>query len=319
MKRLTLILLFISTLAFGQEAIFNVGKHNIHLLNYAHNKNDRLNLSLDNNIEFYNKNEQFNTSNLNFNIRVFPALKTGLNIKYNLLGEENNISEFDAIIKYKTYLNGYLNLVVAANFGIIENKISYNTLKPRYSFEEIEPLNQSFKKSNFNLGFGTSLKHPIYEIGVAVNHLNQPKLPLDNERIPIKYTAYIRNNLLREKLFSTLIYQYQDEYFYNPIDMEYYYSMLNYMGVNLDYELPEINFGLGFKYLSNNNNVYSLIIGKSFSNSFNNSFSLNYSASIIPDIINNDFAQFHQLGLYYSFVSRELLRNSGMRIYRQLY
>ncbi|MCF8296774.1 MAG: type IX secretion system membrane protein PorP/SprF [Saprospiraceae bacterium] len=301
MKRLTIILILTSSWSFGQDAIFNVHKQNLHLLNYAFLKKENVNLAIDNSFEYYSKDKIFNTTNLNFDLpsKNENKIKIGCNIKSGFLGEKNNISDFDAIFKYKYNLNhsGSEYFSFASNLGLSNNQISYKTLNQRYSFKEFTPSDVMFNKLNFNVGVGGLFHDENKEIGVYVNHLNRPNLPIADDKTPIKYTAYLRNYFWKIGLYSTLIYQYQDGYFYNQIDLDYYYCMLNYLGVNFDYELNSVNLGLGFKHLSNTNNIYSANLDLPLNDEFN----IVYSASIMQNLPNDKLAHFHQIGMYFHF------------------
>ena len=152
-----------------------------------------------------------------------------------------------------------MHLVFAGNIGFINSRIDYSNLTSRYSFESPSVLDLSYNSQNLNLGFGATIRYGYFiEAGVYLNHLNTPNLPLNKDEIPIKYTAFLRN---RFDYFTFLLtYSYQDNFYLNPNDLDYYYSMLNYFGANLNYQFynPNINLGLGYKYLSNNSNMYSI-------------------------------------------------------------
>lgn len=291
----TFIILFLSSFAlFGQEPIYNINHSNLHLINYANYKYDTFYVNLDNSYEYYTNDKQFNSTNLNLNFDFENKIQLGINTNYNYLGKNNNTSNFDGIIKYKHYFNEQVSLIFAGNIGFINSRIDYSNLTSRYSSESPSALDLSYNSQNLNLGFGATIRYSYFmEAGVYLNHLNSPSLPLNNDEIPIKYTAFIRNKF--GNFSSLLAYSYQDNYYLNPNDFDYYYSMLNYFGITLEY-IPACcySIGVGYKYLSNFSDIYTI------SNKlFIGGFKLTYSFSIMNDY-SNKLAQLHQVGFNYN-------------------
>ena len=314
MKKIFIILLLSSFALFGQEPIYNINPNNLHLLNYANYEYDTFYVNLDNSYEFYNNDKQFNSTNLNLNFDFENKIQLGINSEYNYLGNNNNNFNFDGILKYKYSFNEDFNIVFAGNIGFINSNIDYSTLESRYSNEELTSLDIAYNKQNLNLGFGATFNYlhtfsylSIMEAGVYFNHLNSASLPLNNDKIPIKYTAFIRNRF--GQFSSLLTYAYQDNFYYNPKDFDYYYSMLNYIGANINYLFYfPLDIGLGYKYLSNNSNMYSVsasyLLGR-----WKKEFSIFYSFSLL-DMKTNNPALLHQLGVYFHF-SNSIYRTGG--------
>ena len=309
MKITIIILLFSSFALFGQEPIYNINQHNLHLLNYADYFDGSFDISIDNSYEFYKNDKQFNSTNLNLNIEFAHRIKIGINANYNYLENNNNNSNLDAVIKYRYYFNE-IYLVLAANIGFINSKIDYSNLKNRYSYQELNPLDLQYNKQNLNLGFGATINYSSkMGAGFYLNHINTPSLPLNNDKIPIKYTAFIRNRF--GDFSSILTYSYQDNFYYNPNDLNYYNSMLSYFGANINnlFFYPYMNIGLGYKYLSNNNNVFSLNFGFIIE-SWSTDIYINYSPSIMQTPASKSIAQFHQVSIYFKAATH---RNGGLR------
>ena len=298
-------------LSFSQEPIYNINEYNLHLLNYADYKYDTFYVSLDNTYEFYSNNKQFNSTDLNLNFDFKNKFQAGINAEYNYLGKDNNIANFDAILKYKYKFNNEINVIVAGNIGFVNSNIDYLTLRPRYSFFESTTINNtSFTKQNLNLGMGITFNHSqIMKVGLYLNHLNTPTLPFNKDRIPIKYTAFIRSRF--GEFSSLLIYSYQDAFLYNPMDLDYYFKMLNYLGLNLNYQFyyPDINIGLGYKYLFDDKGIYSISASYGF-NKGGQAMNIFYSFSLLQAESNNK-ALFHQFGIYF-YLAKPVYRLSGL-------
>ena len=296
------ILFLITIISFAQEPIYN---NTIYTSIYF---NERYSVEseghLINSLEYYNKNKVFNTTSLQYKQLVSNNLVAALNAEYNYLGTDNNIAEINGIIEYEyETINPSIFLYVKA--GVINNNISYSSLQSRYTFkEQTTSSNISFNKQLLNIGFGASLVYESLDLGFDINHINQPKLPLDGDKVPIKYSAYIRKNISK-RFISKVNYMYQDEFFFNPVEMDYYYSMLNYFGANINYQVfgPDINLGLGYKYLSNYNNMYSINVSYHLEN-FGKHFDIGYAFSILDDKYSKQTALFHQVGISYYYTRR---------------
>ena len=305
MRKLSIILIFISSFVFGQEAIFNINKSNLHLINYAFTDYGNR-VKLDNSFEKYNADRFENTTNLYVSIPIRDRTFTSaINIKYDKLNTNNNTLEADAVFVYKFNFSRNLSLNTSANIGYIQNSISYLSLQERYSYKSLSAINKEIVVQDYNLGFSAIMYGRYHQIGFSVNHLNKPKIPSDNDdRIPIKYNAFTSILLLKGKkyrhLVLGLIYQYQDKFYYNNFDLDYYYNTLSYLGINLNYySLNAFDFSLGLKMLSNNNDIISAQIGYSIRR-----LGLSYSFSFMHDKTYNKDALFHQFGLYYTINMR---------------
>ena len=305
MKKLTIILLLITSFAFGQEAIYNTNSKNLHLINYAYFQAP-VSIKIDNSLDFYNKDEYTNSSNLFFSFKKILHIATpAINIKYDYLNANNNLSSIDLILQRFHYINRFSMIYYSINLGYINNNISYSNLDARYSFEEYTNDENKFTVSSFNWGLSALFISKYAEFGFSTDHLNKPEIPNENnEEIPIKYSAFIRGILYRKvhisKFVATLVYQYQDKYFFNNIDLDYYFNTLNYLGINFDYTLNDFNFGIGLKMLSNNKDIISTQIGY-----LTNRLGFNYSISFMKDKNLNNTAIFNQIGIYYSFPVRK--------------
>lgn len=297
MKTLSVILLLFTLCSYGQEPIYNTNRYNIHLLNFASPKEQDFGVFIDNSFEYYNNNKQMNSTNLFFFHKIRSSFNVGINAEYNYLNNSNNFSNLDFIADYKLVLKKDLFLKMAVNLGARNSNIDYSNLQSRYTYSEPLSTQISFKKTNFNLGLSSVISYKEQELGFFANHLNQAKLPMDGDKIPIKYTAYLRNRY--RGFSSTLSYVYQDNFFLNPTDMSYYYDMLNYFGINLDYNWYRLDFGAGYKYISNNSNVFSLNLGYSFIIGRTDMI-MTYSPSLMQSANTNSIAQFHQLSIYFA-------------------
>lgn len=301
MKKLLITLSFITSFAFGQEAIFNINRSNLHLINFAFTDYGNR-AKLDNSFEKYSSERFANTTNLYVAIPIRDrTFASAINIKYDNLNKNNNTLEADAIFVYRFNLKRDLSINTSANIGYIQNNISYLNLQERYSYKSLSELSKEIEMQDYNLGFSTIIYGRYHQIGFSVNHLNKPKIPTDNnDRIPIKYNAFTSILLLRGKKYMNLvlglIYQYQDKFYYNNFDLDYYYNTLSYLGISLNfYSLKAVDFGLGLKMLSNNNDIISAQIGYNIRR-----LGLSYSFSFMHDRTYNKDVQFHQLGIYYT-------------------
>jgi len=307
MKITIIILLFCSVALFGQEPIYNINSHNLHLLNKASNNNLRYNIKIDNSFEYYNKDNKQNSTYLNFLVKTTDNIIVGLNSEYNYINSSNKYLNIDGVIIYKKGFDNYFYTYTALNIGATNYQIDYSNLLKRYDYTQSSPNNISFNKTLLNIGASAIIGYKKHQIGFSVNHLNQAKLPVDNDKIPIKYTAFIRNRY-KYNFYSTLYYSYQDKFFYNPSDISYYYNMLNYIGINIDYS-DLANIGIGYKHLSNNNNVFSMNISFIIE-TYNTSISIIYSPSIMQTPASKSIAQFHQVSIYFKAATH---RNGGLR------
>lgn len=302
MKRLFIILFFVSLCGFAQEPIYNINKQNLHLFNYAFFTYSDNRIAIDNSFEKYSDNRFINSSNLLYSAKVYRSFYASLNLKYHYLGAENNISSFDGVITYKIAFSRKKQIIIAGNIGMIKSDINFNTLETPYSFNKNTNTDFVFlNENNLNLGFSALVLARYYIIGFSANHINMPKLPYGDDKLPIKYTAFIRSpikmkGVRKNQLVWTMIYQYQNAFLYNPIDLDYYFDMLNYFGANLEYNLKSWNFGMGYKLLSNNNNILTAQLGYG-----RGLFRLNYSFSYMNTIDKNEYGLFHQIGLYIHF------------------
>ena len=288
-------------IGFTQEPIYNINKNNIHLFNYAFYTYSDKRIAIDNSFEKYSDNRFINSSNILFSTKLGYEFYSSLNISYQYLGAKNSISGFDGVITYYTH-SRHNNIIFAGNIGMINNTINFNTLETPYNFNN-KPMSDfnSFNENNLNLGLSAIFLARNFIVGVSANHLNTPKLPYGNDKLPIKYTAFIRapikmRGVRKDKLVWTMIYQYQNEFLYNPLDLDYYFDMLNYLGLNLEYNYQLWNFGMGYKLLSNNNNIMSaqLAYGHGL-------LRFSYSFSYMNTIDKNEYGLFHQIGLYMHF------------------
>ena len=307
MKKLLTILLLSSFALFGQEPIYNINSNNLHLLNKASYNNLRYNINIDNSFEYYNKNNQQNSTHLNFLIKTTDKIIVGLNSEFNYINSSNKNLNFDGVIIYKMELDNFFYTYTALNIGATNYQIDYSNLQKRYDYTQSLPNNIYFNKTLFNIGASAIIGYKQHQVGFSVDHLNQAKLPVNNDKIPIKYTAFIRNGY-KSHFYSSLYYSYQDEFFYNPSDINYYYDMLNYIGINLDYT-DLANIGIGYKHLSNNNNVFSVNISFII-DTYNTSISLTYSPSIMQTAASKSIAQFHQISIYFKAATH---RSGGLR------
>ena len=308
MKKIFVVLfIYFSIIGIAQEPIYNLNINNIHLINFASEKENNFGAFVDNSYEYYSNNKQMNSTNLFIYHKIFSSfnarINAGINAEYNYLNNSNNYSNIDFVVDYKLLLGNDFFLKTAINLGARNNNIDYSNLQSRYTFDEVQNTNISFNETNFNLGFSSIISYKKQEFGFSVNHLNKAELPMKDDRIPIKYTAYIRNRYAGNKserniFYSTITYSYQDSYFLNPTDMSYYYDMLNYFGINLDWDYERIFYsGIAYKYLSNKNNLFSLNFGfVLFMNTFN--IGIKYSPSIMQSYDNKSITQFHQMSIY---------------------
>ena len=307
MKYLLFKMLFLITIiSFAQEPIYNRGSSD--LLNYAYKPHKTTSIKLNNSFEFYNNDKINNHTNLYINTNLRYKIAVGFNAKYTYLSKCNNISGFDGIINYNIISTDSFNLYFAVNMGFINSNIDYIDLQTPYSF--VTPINTelSFNSQNFNIGVSSFLKYKGQSIALSFNHLNTPNLPLTNDKIPIKYTAFIRNEFGR--FSSVILYSYQNEFLFNPVDLDYYFKMLYYFGFDLKVNLGMFSLYGNYKYLSNYNDIYALGVNLQL-----NEIQIDYHFSILQDNIINKTAQFHQVGIYYYFSKNRRGRtiNGGLR------
>ncbi|MCF8296775.1 MAG: type IX secretion system membrane protein PorP/SprF [Saprospiraceae bacterium] len=303
MKKSVLVLILISNMAFGQDAIFNVHKQNLHLLNYAYKTNAQLKVSFDNTNEYYHSstlfinNRVFNTSRLDINYSINRQLNVGLDLGYEFKNGMKCFNNIDAFATYNLVLTRNSCLSISLNAGALNSQFDSAGIYKRYTNSEFQQSDFNIDAQNLNVGFGSVFYYKKNALGFSANYLNKPHLPVEKgEDIPIKYTAYLRSILINRKLISTIIYQSQDKYLYNNIDMDYYFNMMSYLGVNLEYNIMPFTFGLGAKSINNGSSMYSANLGLSFFEVFD----IFYSFSLMQDSPNTKLARFHQLGLYYS-------------------
>ena len=318
-KILVVLFIYSSIIGIAQEPIYNLNINNIHLINFASPKAYKFNAYIDNSYEYYSNNKQMNSTNLFLYHKIFSSfnagINAGINAEYNYLNNSNNYSNIDFIIDFKLLLSKDFFLKTAINLGARNNNIDYSNLQSKYTFDEPQNTNLSFNETKFNLGFSSIISYKEQEFGFSVNHLNKAELPMKNDKIPIKYTAFIRNRYAKNKyeqniFYSTITYSYQDSYFLNPTDMTYYYDMLNYFGINLDWDYERKFYsGIAYKYLSNKNNLFSLNLGFRLAiNSFN--LGITYSPSIMQANDNKSLAQFHQISIYLKGFERHRMGGS---------
>ena len=306
MKKLLAILFIISLNSFAQEPIYNLNRYNLHLFNYAFYTYSDNRIAIDNSFEKYSDNRFINSSNLLFNAKLGYKFYTSLNIKHHYLGAENSISGFDGVITYFHKRSRFNNLIIAGNVGMINNSINFNTLETPYNFNNIPTTDfNSFNETNLNLGLSAIFLASSFIVGVSANHLNTPKLPYGDDKLPIKYTTFIRapikiKGIHKGRIVGTMIYQYQKAFLYNPLNLNYYFDMLNYLGLNLEASYYSWTFGLGYKLLSNNNNIMSAELIY-----YLGIFSFNYSFSYMNTIDKNDYGLFHQIGINVLFRNRK--------------
>jgi len=192
MKKLLAILFIISLSSFAQEPIYNLNRYNLHLFNYAIYSHSDYRIAIDNSFETYSNNKSINSTNILFSAKLGYGFYSSLNIKKQYLGNENSISGFDGVITYFIRTRNY-NFSFAGNIGMINNSINFNTLETPYNFNNIPTTDfNSFNENNLNLGLSAIFLARNYFIGFSANHLNTPKLPYGDDKIPIKYTAFIR-------------------------------------------------------------------------------------------------------------------------------
>lgn len=306
MKKLFVIIFFVSLTSFAQEPIFNINKQNMHLLNYAYFSETQTDFSIDNSFEYYDKDRMFNSSKLNLNLAIIKNFNTGLEIGLEYQNGLVNISNFDAIFGYNFHFDSLKGISIAANFGVV----SVNTEKGgeyiRYTNQDVKDANYDLYAQRANIGFSTVLFYKLNSIGFSANHINKPDIPDGNDGyIPLKYTAYIRGSVVKNKLIAMLSYQYQDKYMYDNLELDYYYNMLSYTGVNLEYFFNEgflngtWNIGLADKILLNNSNIISAQVGWG-----NKRIYLNYSPSVMIDNNAKSSAFFNQVGIYFNLDSK---------------
>ncbi len=301
MKILWILLLFShSLLLYGQDPIYNINKENLHLVNHAIIKCEKISISSDNLYENYKNNNTIFNSVFDLKYNTRSGFSLGFNTTYENRDGLNKCKNFDFIVSYDLYLFCALKTSFAINAGVINNSYYNDNIYNRYSFA-VKRNTYDFNKHNFNIGLSSVFYGKSFSFGMAVNHLNKPKLPINpGERIPMKYSAFIRNGFLDKKIITSLVYQFQDEYLYDNIDLDYYYNMLNYLGINIDYNFLMYSIGLGTKHLFNNSNISSLQAGVIFEK-----IKLYYSSSMFYD--KNDNSLFHQFGGYYNVPARPIL------------
>jgi hypothetical protein len=294
MKRFLLIVFLLhSLLIVAQDPIYNINKENLHLVNFAfYDNNNKFNISSENLFENYKNNNTVFNSVLDFRHDAYAGFNLGFNTTYENRNGLNNYKNFDFIISYKLYLFWILRARIAVNVGVLNNSYNNQNTYNRYT-NDIHVNTYDFKKHNFNTGLSSAFYTKTFFFGMSANHLNKPKIPTTpTERIPIKYSAFIRKTFFDKKLTTNLVYQFQDGYLYDNIDMDYYYNMLNYMGVNIDYEFLMYSVGIGTKHLFNNSNINSIQAGLIFEK-----IKFYYSSSLFSN--KNDHSLFHQFGIYF--------------------
>ena len=301
MNYIKYIFILLPFLTFAQDAIFNINTHNQHQINKAVFEKYDFTVKFDNVFENYRGNDKLdnrhffsNTLNINYRSNAFSF---GADIGYNYNNGTNNIRNLDAIIGYHPRIARQSRLSIAVNIGLLNTKLKVDEVYNRYTFDFVKPYEGDINSNNLNIGFSTALYIRKQMLGLSANYINQALLPdKQNSNIPIKYTAYIRNTLIRDKLVSTVIYQYQDEYLPSFIDADYYFNIMKYLGVNLEYKYEAYTFGMGTKFLSNNEYVLSLLLSVDY-----NYYSFFYSPSIMIGNGSNEIAAFNQIGIYYHF------------------
>lgn len=319
MKKLLIILLFFTGVIAAQEPIFNTNFNKEYLVNFADDYNKITNdeeiaklvfkLTNDNLFEINKQNGAVLTSNLYFSQKLFwTKMFYGINAQYNKLNTENNISSIDCFAGlHNIPLTGNFDFSVALNIGTGNYNINYNTLKSRYFIDETPVAsNYSFQKTNFNVGLSAVLKYENSELGLSANHINKPGLPQEGDKIPVKFNAFIKTALYERKLFPSLIYSYQNSFLKHPVDEDFYFHMMNYIGGNIDYfffrHRIRLGIGVSYKHLTNNSNNISLSASVNYGG-----FSVNYSPSYT--IENTMF--FHQFSISY-FYLRYIRRYAGL-------
>jgi hypothetical protein len=292
MKRFLLIFFLLhSLLIVGQDPIYNLNKENLHLVNFAFVENERLSISSENLFENYKNNNTVFNSVLDFRYDTRTGFNLGFNTTYENRKGLNNYKNFDFIISYNFDFLLILRTSIAVNVGFLNNSYNNQNTYNRYT-NDIQTNTYSFNKHNFNTGFSSVFYGNTFSFGMAVNHINKPKIPTTpNERIPIKYSAFIRKTFLEKKIITNLVYQFQDGYLYDNVDLDYYYNMLNYLGINIDYEFLMYSVGIGTKHLFNDN-ISSVQAGLIFDR-----LKFYYSSSLFSD--KNDHSLFHQFGVYF--------------------
>ena len=295
MKKLLIILLFSSVALFGQESVYSLSSSNLHLINYAYHTINNSRILTDNNFEYYNNDKTFNSTNIYFDFALRKRIIFGINTNLNFQNNKNYNFDFDGIIKYQIIDGADSKFYIAANFGFLNTNIYFPSLQTPYSFNDYNIDYLYINKNNFNLGLSTSYEYKKQSIGFSLNHINQPKLPYNNTQIPIKYTAFIRNEYGR--ISSILSYVYQDDIFNTE-------ALNSYYAIDLAVNLGQISLQGGYKYLSNFNDIYS--VGTSINI---NRLNLRYNFSILQDNYSSKTAQFHQVGIYYYFY--KVIRTGG--------
>ena len=281
------ILFLITIISFAQEPIYSLSSGNLHLINYAYHTTNNSKIIADNSFEYYNNDKTFNSTNIYFDYSFVDKIIFGINTNLNFKNNKNYGFGFDGIIKYKIIDDSYSRLFIAANFGFINTNIYFPSLQTPYFFNDYNTDYLYINKTNFNLGLSTSYEYKKQSIGFSLNHINQPKLPYNNTQIPIKYTAFIRNEYGR--ISSILSYVYQDDVFNTEV-------LNSYFGIDLAVNLGPVSLQGGYKYLSNFNDIYSIGAIINIKN-----LSLRYNFSILQDNYSSQTAQFHQVGIYYYF------------------
>ena len=286
-KKLITILLFSSFALFGQEPIYNISSSNLHLLNYAYHTTNNTKILADNSFEYYNNDKIFNSTNIYFDFAFRDRFAFGLNTNLNFQNNKNNKFGFDGIIKYKIIDGADSRLFIAVNLGLLKTNIYFPTLQMPYSFSDAKIDYLYINKTNLNIGFSSQYEYKKQFIGFSLNHINKPKLPFNDTQIPIKYTAFIRNEFGR--ISSILSYVYQNDIFNTE-------ALNSYYGIELTSILGQVSLLGGYKYLSNFNDIYSV---GAFINI--NGLNLKYNFSILQDNYINKTAMFHQIGINYYF------------------
>ena len=306
MRKIIAILIFASFTSFAQEALFNINKQNMHILNYAYFTETQADVSIDNSFEYYDKDRKFNSTKLNLNLNIIKNFNTGLELGLDYQNGLMNITNFDAIFGYDFHFDSLKGIFIAANFGVISTNIEKTGTYTRYTNTNLDEASYTLYAQRANFGFSTVAFYKVHSIGISINHINQPDIPDDNDGfIPIKYSAYIRSSLIKEKLVAMFSYQYQDKYLYDNLESDYYYNMLSYLGVNLEYyflegfnRLGQWNIGLADKILANNINIISAQVGWG-----NEDIYVNYSPSLMIDNNAKSSAFFNQIGVYFNISS----------------
>jgi len=308
MKKIIAILIFVSFTSFAQEAIFNINKQNMHLLNYAYFTETQADVSIDNSFEYYDKDRKFNSTKLDLNLNIIKNFNTGLELGLDYQNGLMNITNFDAIFGYDFHIDSLKGISIAANFGVVSTNIDKAGTYTRYTNTDLHEANYTLYAQRANFGFSTVAFYDVHSIGISLNHINQPNIPDDKDGfIPIKYSAYIRSSIFKNKLIAMFSYQYQDKYLYDNLELDYYYNMLSYLGVNLEYYLLEgwngrWGIGLSDKILANNINIISAQVGWG-----NEEIYVSYSPSLMIDGNAKSSAFFNQIGVYFN-ISTEPVR-----------